>query len=283
MSSLTPNLGLTVDTVNDTVANTIAGIAGNWAILDNALVVPASFAAPSGVDVSDAGAASAGTATTTMRSDSVRTVLTATPTVALGAIAARGVATSLLRSDATLAVFDGTSPSLSTIGAAGATGSSNNVARRDHVHAREVGKAITSTVSVSSAEVVVVSLPVPANLLAVGMAFHIDAQGATTGAGNVTWRIRIGTAGTTSDAALVTGTATSSTAMAFLDGIVSFPTVGASGVALGGAHSFSDAANNTNTATLGSINTTVQNFITLTASISANTFVVAGAYVSQVA
>lgn len=59
----------------------------------------------------------------------------ATPSIALGSAAAAGAASTVIRSDATIAAFDGTTPAAETFGAAGATGSAAFAARRDHVHA----------------------------------------------------------------------------------------------------------------------------------------------------
>lgn len=57
----------------------------------------------------------------------------ATNTIALGTAAAAGAATSLIRSDATIAAFDATTPAAVAI--AGAVGAINLAARRDHAHA----------------------------------------------------------------------------------------------------------------------------------------------------
>lgn len=57
----------------------------------------------------------------------------ATPTVALGAVAAAGAATTVIRSDATILAFDATTPA--AVGTAGAVGAATVAARRDHAHA----------------------------------------------------------------------------------------------------------------------------------------------------
>lgn len=64
----------------------------------------------------------------------------ATNTIALGSSAAAGSAATLVRSDATIAAFDGTNPA--AIGTA-ATGSAAFAARRDHVHATGAGTPTT--------------------------------------------------------------------------------------------------------------------------------------------
>lgn len=58
----------------------------------------------------------------------------ATNTIALGTAATAGVATTLIRSDATIAAFDATVPTTITAGAAAAAGSAAFAARRDHTH-----------------------------------------------------------------------------------------------------------------------------------------------------
>lgn len=58
-----------------------------------------------------------------------------TNTMILGSAAAAGVATTLIRSDATIAAFDATSPSTQAIGDAAAVGTAAFAARRDHKHA----------------------------------------------------------------------------------------------------------------------------------------------------
>lgn len=59
----------------------------------------------------------------------------ATNTVALGSAAAAGSATTLIRSDATIAAFDATSPSTQAIGDSAVVGTAAFAARRDHKHA----------------------------------------------------------------------------------------------------------------------------------------------------
>lgn len=72
----------------------------------------------------------------------------ATNTVVLGTAAAAGSAATLIRSDATIAAFDATTPA--NIGTA-ATGSVAFAARRDHVHATGAGTPTTSTMGDAAA------------------------------------------------------------------------------------------------------------------------------------
>jgi len=65
----------------------------------------------------------------------VATASGGTPAVVLGSSAAAGSASTFLRTDDTIAAFDGTSPSTQAIGDSAATGSAAKAARRDHKHA----------------------------------------------------------------------------------------------------------------------------------------------------
>ena len=105
MSTTTPNLGLTLDTVNDPVGASIASIAGNFTLLDTAFVIPVPAFA--------------------------------TPSIALGTAATAGAAGTVIRSDATIVAFDATAPTTSAVGDAAAVGAATVTARRDHRHGRE--------------------------------------------------------------------------------------------------------------------------------------------------
>jgi hypothetical protein len=69
------------------------------------------------------------------------------PAIALGAVAADGVATTVIRSDATIAAFDATTPAAEPFGASGAAGSAAFAARRDHVHAMPASPSVPSAAS----------------------------------------------------------------------------------------------------------------------------------------
>lgn len=58
-----------------------------------------------------------------------------TPALVFGTAAAAGSASTAVRTDATLALFDATTPAALTLGGSGATGSAGKAARRDHGHA----------------------------------------------------------------------------------------------------------------------------------------------------
>lgn len=76
----------------------------------------------------------------------------ATNAFALGTAATAGSASTVVRSDATIAVFDTNTATTSAVGDAAATGSIAFAARRDHVHGREAfGTASSSTTFGASA------------------------------------------------------------------------------------------------------------------------------------
>src|SRR5258706_5756505 len=83
---------------------------------------------------------SLGTVTTSLNTHATSfhaTAFAAPNTVVLGSAAANGAATTIIRSDATIAAFDTTPPTVSAVGDAAAVGSIAFAARRDHLHGRE--------------------------------------------------------------------------------------------------------------------------------------------------
>ena len=68
-----------------------------------------------------------------------------TPALTLGTSNSAGVATTAIRTDATVAAFDSTTPA--AVGATGATGSAAVAARRDHVHASNGAWAFVETLA----------------------------------------------------------------------------------------------------------------------------------------
>ena len=104
------------------------------------------------VDVSDTSMAASGTDRKMTALEVGRTAVAqagGTPAVTLGTAGAAGTANSLMRTDATLAVFDATVPVTQAIGDAAAAGSATRAARRDHKHAMPSFAA--PTVALSSA------------------------------------------------------------------------------------------------------------------------------------
>ena len=94
----------------------------------------------------------------------------ATPSVALAATAAAGTAPTLLRSDATIAAFDATTPSTLAFGDTGTVGTAAFAAHRDHGHvmpAQQAANADTSGATLTQLETEVNELK--AALRAVGI------------------------------------------------------------------------------------------------------------------
>lgn len=75
----------------------------------------------------------------------------ATPAIVLGTAAAAGSATTTIRSDSTIVAFDATVPTTSAMGDAAAVGSAAVAARRDHRHGRE--SFATNTILLGSSAV----------------------------------------------------------------------------------------------------------------------------------
>lgn len=126
---------------------------------------------------------------------------------------------------------------------------------------------VTTPATIAATETVVHSIPLPANSMLVGTTFRITAAGIITAtAPTLTGRVRIGTTGTTADAAVV---ATPAVAVATGTGwttemYVTIRTIGSGGTWMGqGLVQGTAPGKSTNTATQA-INTTVANFLTLT-------------------
>lgn len=90
--------------------------------------------------------------------------------------------------------------------------------------ARPVTNAYVSTTlanaSITQSELVVCQLQVPANVLKVGSTFDVKVYATASAANAITWRIRFGTAGTTSDTLIspaIANTPSGTTVLAFLD------------------------------------------------------------------
>lgn len=71
-------------------------------------------------------------------------------TIALGSAADAGSGTTILRSNATIAAFDGTTPAALAVNGSGAVGSAAFAARRDHVHATPRGTVQALSVGASA-------------------------------------------------------------------------------------------------------------------------------------
>jgi hypothetical protein len=127
---------------------------------------------------------------------------------------------------------------------------------------------IASPVTVSgTAETVIASLPIPANSVSAGTTFRITGfcvQNAT--AGSPTFQVRLGTTGTVSDTEVTLWFADSlSSGGILLQALVTIEAIGSSGTAIGnGAATQSFTAIASDTTTAVPVNTTVENFLTLT-------------------
>jgi hypothetical protein len=134
-----------------------------------------------------------------------------------------------------------------------------------------------SAVTVSTTEKQMVSLKIPANSVKVGSAFRLTLYGVTAASGNPTFKVRMGTANTIADATAATiGAIThtvaaggSVTFMGIFRSIGSSGTIMVNGTALMGVVANAQSAAAPSTIT---INTTVDQFLSITVTMSASTF-----------
>jgi hypothetical protein len=203
----------------------------------------------------------------------------ATPALTLGTTAAPGVAATGIRSDATLNVFDSTIAAVTTPLALSATGSQAIFSRRDHKHQSPGGiAAITSEIQNSTTTALsIVTATIPANFLQVGTTFRIKLAGrynAPSPASANTFIARIGTAGTTSDNTIVELDITSATTGSGIffeqELLITVRTTGSGGTIEGlsylfnvGGTGMSTTASNGPTLGNTSVNTTVQNILSV--------------------
>lgn len=138
----------------------------------------------------------------------------------------------------------------------------------------------TATTALTAADTVVLSGTLPANSLAVGHVFRVRYLGAyaATVAGTVSYRLRIGTAGTIADTQIVVATtAAGGTAAVSIAGEAwaTVRTIGSSGTIIGAIHGRNPPANTDHgplvQTTTVAVNTTVGNFISFTAGTSVAT------------
>lgn len=133
------DLGANVFAANTVALGTAAsaGTSGQ-AIQTDDTILAFDVTAPTTSAVADA--ASAGAAAVAARRDHVHgREAFATNAIVLAASAAAGAATTLIRSDATIAAFDATSPSTQAFGDSAVVGVAAFAARRDHKHAMPAG------------------------------------------------------------------------------------------------------------------------------------------------
>jgi hypothetical protein len=130
---------------------------------------------------------------------------------------------------------------------------------------KAVGALATVT---TTTETIVLQLPIPANSLKVGTTFRYKMSLKPAAASATTCRVRIGSAGTISDAAVVTMSATASGLNAnarFAEGVTAVQAVGAAATHLGTGVEFVQAvvATGTQSAVSGSFNSTNANFVSV--------------------
>ena len=120
----------------------------------------------------------------------------------------------------------------------------------------------------TTVETVVLQLPLPANSAKVGTVFRVSLSYHPAATTIITARIRVGAAGTTGDAAVVTlcATALTNAGTRYSEGTTGVQVVGASATHLGsGCESVGAiSACGTQTATSGTFNSTVANFVSVT-------------------
>lgn len=123
----------------------------------------------------------------------------AAPSFTLTTANATGAAATIVRSDASIAIFDGTVPVTQAFGDAAATGAAAFAARRDHVHGMPARPfsgvaSLSANVAVGNSETQIIGTTLPSGLTA-GAVYRITVFGrVTTGAtgGNSVFRIRVG-------------------------------------------------------------------------------------------
>jgi hypothetical protein len=137
----------------------------------------------------------------------------------------------------------------------------------------------TGATAASTTQTQLASLSIPASTLVAGstFAFKIIGNGS---AGSMTFEIHIGTTNTTSDAIALTIPATGSGGAFMADGALTVRTTGSSGtcIANGFVMGLNTLQGSTGTATT-TVNTTVANFITISAASSSGTFTAQVAYI----
>lgn len=152
----------------------------------------------------------------------------------------------------------------STIISGGSKFISNNVGLVDGLQTATANLATVTT----TVETVVLQIPIPANSLKVGNAFRYSLYYHPAATSIITVRARIGTAGTSADAAVVTmsATALTETGPVFATGVSGITAIGTSATHMGGGIQVEGIipAAGTQTASSGTFNSTVPNFISIT-------------------
>lgn len=147
--------------------------------------------------------------------------------------------------------------------------------------------SITSAVATSgTGQNQVVSLSIPANTLAVGTTFAIKAFGVqnATAATAVNFQIHLGPNNTTSDPVVSTsGKAVAANGGIATDGMLTIRTTGSGGTTIAGIlNTVTDGATTSTTTTTQIVDTTANNFLTLSVSTSAGVHTIEVAAISVV-
>lgn len=143
-----------------------------------------------------------------------------------------------------------------------------------------------SNSSITQSELVVAQIQISANTLTTGSTFHIKVYSTASAANAITWRVRFGTAGTTSDTLIspaMANTPSSTTVLAYLDAQAvckSSTTWLANGLAAGGT-AISTTAPQTSAITASNVN--VANYISVTGVLAtAGTLTIASASIELI-
>ena len=147
--------------------------------------------------------------------------------------------------------------------------------------------SITSAVATSgTGQNQVVSLPIPANTLAVGTTFAIKAFGVqdATAATAVNFQIHLGPNNTTSDPVVSTsGESVAANGGIATDGMLTIRTTGSGGTTIAGIlNTITNGATTSTTTTTQTVDTTANNFLTLSVSTSAGVHTIEVAAISVV-
>lgn len=142
---------------------------------------------------------------------------------------------------------------------------------------------LTSPVlSIGTTQTMVASYSIPANTLVAGMAFQLEAFGVQTASNTPTWFVCLGTGNNTSDPVVTSVGAAQTVAAAGVnfEGMLTIRTIGASGTCIASGMAVGSVSVVGTTATTTTINTTVQNYLSLQCKTSASTHNVHQAFIS---
>lgn len=142
---------------------------------------------------------------------------------------------------------------------------------------------LTSPVlSIGTTQTMVASYSIPANTLVAGMAFQLEAFGVQTLSNTPTWFICLGTGNNTSDPVIssVGAAQTASAGGVNFEGLLTVRTIGSSGTCIASGVAVGSVSVVATTATTTTINTTVQNYLTLQCKTGTSTHNVHQAFIS---